>query len=78
MVLFFFNLQVKLYVSKLTSTKTQVPYEYYSLPFCRPKEMKLQAENLGEVISGDMIENSVYMVPIIYFIISKNINKIYI
>ena len=32
------------------------------LPFCRPKEKKLQAENLGEMISGDMIENSVYNV----------------
>jgi transmembrane 9 superfamily protein 2/4 len=51
---------VKLYVTKLTSTKTQVPYDYYSLPFCQPKKMGLQHENIGEAMSGDRIENSVY------------------
>lgn len=51
---------VKLYVTKLTSTKTQMPYDYYSLPYCKPSNQGLQAENLGEVISGDRIENSVY------------------
>jgi transmembrane 9 superfamily protein 2/4 len=56
------NYQVKLYVSKLTSTKTQIPYDYYSLPYCKPEVAGLQAENLGEVISGDRIENSVFKV----------------
>ena len=53
---------MKLFVSKLTSTKTQIPYEYYSLPYCHVKNKDLQAENLGQVISGDKIENSVYQV----------------
>lgn len=55
-------LQVKLFVNKLTSTKTQIPYDYYSLPYCRPKKYGLQSENLGEVLSGDRIEMSVYKV----------------
>ena len=59
---YFNHYQVKLYVSKLTSTKTQIPYDYYSLPYCKPEIAGLQAENLGEVISGDRIENSVYKV----------------
>jgi hypothetical protein len=54
--------QISLYVSKLTSTTTQIPYDYYSLDFCRPKHEKEQSENLGEVLSGDRIENSVYKV----------------
>jgi transmembrane 9 superfamily member 2/4 len=54
-----------MYVNKLTSTKTQIPYDYYSLPFCKPHKPGLQAENLGEVLSGDRIENSVYKVIII-------------
>ena len=58
--IYFFK--VKLFVSKLTSTKTQMPYDYYSLPYCKPKRTGLQSENLGEVISGDRIENSVYKV----------------
>lgn len=53
---------VKLFVTKLTSTKTQIPYDYYSLNFCKPKHAKEQSENLGEVLSGDRIENSVYKV----------------
>jgi transmembrane 9 superfamily protein 2/4 len=53
--------QVTLFVSKLTSTKTQVPYDYYTLPFCRP-HIHQESENLGEVLSGDRIENSVYKV----------------
>lgn len=55
-------MQVKLFVNKLTSTKTQIPYDYYSLPYCRPKKYGLQSENLGEVLSGDRIEMSVYKV----------------
>ena len=51
---------VKLYVSKLSSTKTQIPYDYYSLPYCRPSSFVFETENLGEVISGDHIENSIY------------------
>lgn len=32
---------------KLTSSRTQLPYEYYSLPFCQPTEITYKAENLG-------------------------------
>lgn len=53
---------VPLYVAQLTSTKTQIPYDYYKLPYCRPKHLHLQAENLGESISGDRIEDSVYKI----------------
>ena len=45
-------------VNKVTSTKTQLPYSYYDLPFCRPKHAKQASENLGEVLEGDMIKSS--------------------
>ncbi|XP_051151364.1 transmembrane 9 superfamily member 9-like [Andrographis paniculata] len=48
-------------VNKLTSIKTQLPYSYYSLPFCRPKKIVDSRENLGEVLRGDRIENSPYV-----------------
>ncbi|KAG1326563.1 putative Transmembrane 9 superfamily member 10 [Cocos nucifera] len=48
-------LQVK--VNKLTSTKTQLPY---SLPYCQPNTIVDSAENLGEVLRGDRMENSPY------------------
>ncbi|KAI4379863.1 hypothetical protein MLD38_006106 [Melastoma candidum] len=47
-------------VNKLTSIKTQLPYSYYSLPFCTPKSIVDTSENLGEVLRGDRIENSAY------------------
>lgn len=53
-------LQVK--VNKLTSTKTQLPYSFYSLPYCAPAKIQDSAENLGEVLRGDRIENSLYVV----------------
>ncbi len=53
---------LKVKVNKLTSTKTQLPYSYYSLPYCKPKKIVDSAENLGEVLRGDRIENSPYEV----------------
>lgn len=49
-------------VNKLSSTKTQLPYDYYYLNYCKPPKINNSAENLGEVLRGDRIENSVYMV----------------
>jgi len=49
-------------VNKLTSIKTQLPYTYYSVPYCRPPTIVDSAENLGEVLRGDRIENSPYVV----------------
>ena len=51
---------VDIKVNKLTSTRTQLPYEYYSLPFCQPTALENVAENLGEVLRGDRIMNSDY------------------
>lgn len=41
--------QVELQVVLLTSTKTQIPFDYYRAPFCRPDKITKEAENLGEV-----------------------------
>lgn len=51
-------------VNKLTSTKTQLPYSYYSVPYCHPDKIVDSAENLGEVLRGDRIENSPYVVSL--------------
>lgn len=49
-------------VNKLSSVRNQLPYEYYSLPYCRPEKIESSAENLGEVLRGDRIENSLYQI----------------
>lgn len=51
---------VKMSVNKLTSVRTQLPYEYYSLPVCKPDVVVDKSENLGELLSGDRIESSLY------------------
>lgn len=48
---------------KMTSSQTQLPYDYYSLQFCRPRNGTLyKSENLGEVLRGDRIVNTPYEV----------------
>ncbi|VFQ84790.1 unnamed protein product [Cuscuta campestris] len=53
--------QLSVKVNSLTSIETEIPYGYYTLPFCKPLEgVKDSAENLGELLMGDRIENSPY------------------
>ncbi len=49
---------------KMTSTHTQLPYDYYSLPFCPPGGGKIEykSQNLGEILRGDRIVNTAYQV----------------
>lgn len=50
-------------VNKLMSSKTQLPYDYYSMPFCKPESVRRYSENLGQKLRGDRIETSLYKVP---------------
>lgn len=48
-------------VNSLTSIETELPFSYYSLPYCKPQGgIKKSAENLGELLMGDQIDNSPY------------------
>ncbi|GMH12553.1 hypothetical protein Nepgr_014394 [Nepenthes gracilis] len=48
-------------VNSLTSIETELPFSFYSLPYCQPlNEIKKSAENLGELLMGDEIYNSPY------------------
>eukprot|EP00928_Gymnodinium_smaydae_P048554 TRINITY_DN32475_c0_g1_i1.p1 TRINITY_DN32475_c0_g1~~TRINITY_DN32475_c0_g1_i1.p1 ORF type:complete len:629 (+),score=121.23 TRINITY_DN32475_c0_g1_i1:125-2011(+) len=51
---------VEMKVNKLTSVKTQLPYPYYTLPYCAPETIVESMENLGEIMEGDLIVNSPY------------------
>ena len=57
-----YDLRVK--VNSLSSERTQLPYDYYSLPFCHPAnhtKIKEYPENVGEIMLGDKIETSPYI-----------------
>lgn len=57
---------VMLKVNKLSSVKTLLPYDYYSLKFCKPPGgIKSYSENLGEFLRGDRIENSAYEITML-------------
>jgi len=54
---------VELKVNALTSIEDPYPLEYYRLPFCKPPEGIVVAnENLGEFLAGDRIDNSPYRI----------------
>ncbi|KAJ9551175.1 hypothetical protein OSB04_015220 [Centaurea solstitialis] len=53
--------QLSVKVNSLTSIDTEIPYSYYTLPFCQPQEgVNDSAKNLGELFMGDRIQNSPY------------------
>lgn len=50
-------------VNSLTSSETELPYNYYTLPFCKPQEgvkKSMSAINPGTILMGSRIENSPY------------------
>ncbi|KAJ1482342.1 hypothetical protein T484DRAFT_1804123 [Baffinella frigidus] len=43
---------VNMKVQTLVSTETPLQFDYYQLPFCKPKKVHDLPENLGEAIAG--------------------------
>jgi len=59
---FSFGDEVKLKVNSLSSSKELLPMNHYHLPFCQPEGGPVvDHENLGELLSGDKIESSPYV-----------------
>jgi len=55
------NAEVEMKVNAMTSIHTQIPRNYYSLPFCKPADgPKMASENLGEFLTGNKIMSSPY------------------
>jgi transmembrane 9 superfamily protein 2/4 len=46
--------EIGLKAIKMTSSHTQLPYEYYSLPFCKPKGRIILQFGLDELIFGSL------------------------
>lgn len=55
--------EVDLKVNAMTSVHTQIPKDYYRLPFCEPTDgAKMASENLGEFLTGNKIQSSPYII----------------
>jgi len=52
--------EVNLKVQTLVSTETPLQFDYYQLPFCRPKQVVDLPENLGEALTGERGHTSKY------------------
>jgi Endomembrane protein 70 len=49
--------------NSLVSSETEMPYEYYSMPFCKPEngvKKSSSSTNPGTILLGIRIENSPY------------------
>jgi transmembrane 9 superfamily member 2/4 len=53
--------ELKIFADKLDSPKTQIPYEYFYLKFCRPSEISTPRENIGQELVGDVLESTSYL-----------------
>lgn len=60
---FYIGQQLQAEVNSLTSAETELPFDYYSLPFCAPAEgtrKSLNSINPGTILMGSRIQNSPY------------------
>lgn len=51
---------ISVYVNRLNSAESVIPYEYTHFDFCEPKQDSSPTENLGQVVFGERIRPSPY------------------
>ncbi|CAM4613889.1 hypothetical protein PO909_006854 [Leuciscus waleckii] len=52
--------EIQLFVNRLDSVESVLPYEYDAFNFCKDKDERRPSENLGQVLFGERIETSPY------------------
>ncbi|CAL1613730.1 unnamed protein product [Knipowitschia caucasica] len=52
--------KIQLYVNRLDSVESVLPYEYDMFDFCKDQDERRPSENLGQVLFGERIESSPY------------------
>jgi len=57
--------KVALQANKVNSVRTQLPYEYNDLPFCKVKHSRAQTDNIGEVLAGDKMREAPYDIRVL-------------
>ncbi len=53
---------IKMFVNRLDSDQTVIPYEYHHFDFCTGDEDESPVENLGQVLLGERIRPSTYAI----------------
>lgn len=57
-----FQSEVKLFVNRLNTEESIIPFEYHHFDFCQADESKSPVENLGQVVFGERIRPSPYKI----------------
>ncbi|KAF7997992.1 hypothetical protein HCN44_009390 [Aphidius gifuensis] len=52
--------EIKLFVNRLNSDESVIPFEYYHFDFCMSEDKESPVENLGQVVFGERIRPSPY------------------
>ena len=69
--------EVPMKVNALTSVHTQIPKDYYRLPYCQPEGgPKMASENLGEFLTGNKIQNSPYTINMLDEVICRKLCQV--
>ena len=51
---------LSIFAAPITSEETQLPFDYYYLPFCEGPDSAIDFSNLGQALSGDVLEKTPY------------------
>ncbi|XP_074657551.1 transmembrane 9 superfamily member 2-like [Tubulanus polymorphus] len=54
--------EIKLFVNRLDSVESIIPYEYNKFDFCTSETIQTPVENLGQVVFGERIQSSPYQI----------------
>ncbi|CAI9736525.1 transmembrane 9 superfamily member 2-like [Octopus vulgaris] len=65
--------EIPIFVNRLNSPETVVPYEYHSFDFCTSDESHSPVENLGQVVFGERIRPSPYEMTFLTDITCKKV-----
>lgn len=77
--MFFFALfqsEVKLYVNRLNTEESVIPYEYHHFDFCPTDEANSPVENLGQVVFGERIRPGPYKIDFLQDVQCKKVRLI--
>jgi len=54
--------EILLYVNRLNTEESVIPYEYHHFDFCLGEEQNSPVENLGQVVFGERIRPGPYKI----------------
>lgn len=70
-----FQSNITLYVNRLNTEESVIPYEYHHFDFCIGNEQNSPVENLGQVVFGERIRPGPYKINFLENISCKMVSN---